>query len=398
MPRRAKGPRLYFEKGRMRADGRNYAPGEWVIRDGTTKRRTGQPEAALAAAEDALAAYIAEKHDPGASRDSVEKDPRIADVIHYYVVEKVDPRTDLTLARRREIDARLLRVGEEFGDLHVSDLTPQAVRRYIRRRGKACRRELEDLRAALKFAVDEQLTNLAVNIPMPEKYARRKRWLTRRELAALLWAAWRLVQHYPVTDEHGRKVVGPDGKPVMKPTGRRIGKHIARLILTEIYTASRPGVVINAAYGPAIGRGYIDPETGMFFRKPRGSAETKKRAPDVIIDPKLMSHIRCWNTACLREHGRPLRHIVEWQGRPVRKINKAFRAACTAAGLGTDVVPHSLRHTAITWGLRNGADRQALGDYAGMSQDTMQRTYFHSDPEYAALATAAITGKRRRSA
>lgn len=394
MPRRSKGPRLYFEKARFSASGVLLAAGQWVIRDGAAKRRTGKPENAIVEAEAALASYIAEKHDPGASRHTAEKDPFVADVLAYYILEKVDPRTDLTTARRREIDGRFRRLGEEFGERLVSQLTPQDFRRYARKRGGAARRELEDLRAALRFAVAEQLTNIAVPVPLPERHAPRKRWLTRPEMARLVWAAWRLSQGYPALDEKGRKILGPDGKPVMNQTKRRIGKHVARFILAELYTASRPGVIVNAAVGPTIGRGYVDLDTGVFYRKPREARETKKRAPDILLDPKLLGHIRRWNEAYKREHGRPLRYVVEWQGGPVKRINKAFRAACEAAGLGDDVVPHTLRHTAITWALRNRADRQALSDYAGMSQATMQKVYFHSDIEYAATASGAITGKK----
>jgi integrase len=396
VPRRSKGPRLYFEKPRFSAEGVMLAAGQWVIRDGAAKRRTGQPEDAIVEAEAALTAYLAEKHDPAASRNTREKDPFVADVLAYYIVEKVDPRTDLTPARRREIDGRFRRLGDEFGALRVSELTPQGFRRYSRRRGTAARRELEDLRAALNFAIAEQLTNIAVPVPLPERYARRKRWLTRSEVARLVWAAWRLTQGYPAKDENGRPIIGADGKPVMNPTKRRIGKHVARFILAELYTGSRPGVIVNAAVGPTIGRGYVDLDTGVFYRKPREANETKKRAPDILLDPKLLGHIRRWNEACKRENGRPLRYVVEWQGGPVKKIHKAFRAACEAAGLGDDVKPHGLRHTAVTWALRNRADRQALGDYIGMSPATMHKVYYHADMEYAAKASSAITGKKVR--
>src|SRR5262245_64379898 len=62
------------------------------------------------------------------------------------------------------------------------------------------------------------------------------------------------------------------------------------------------------------------------------------------MPPRLLAHARRWKRRKLSN-----RLLIEWEGRSVKRINKAFRAARKAAGLGPDVTPRTLRHTAITW-------------------------------------------------
>ena len=53
----------------------------------------------------------------------------------------------------------------------------------------------------------------------------------------------------------------------------------------------------------------------------------KKRAPTIRIPPRLLAHIR-------RRHrlGIAKQAVVEWNGAPVKKINKGFRRARSIAG------------------------------------------------------------------
>jgi integrase len=53
-------------------------------------------------------------------------------------------------------------------------------------------------------------------------------------------------------------------------------------------------------------------------------------------------------------HRRQQRFAVEWYGEPVTSISKGFRAVVKDAGLGPDVTPHVLRHTAATWLMQAG--------------------------------------------
>lgn len=61
----------------------------------------------------------------------------------------------------------------------------------------------------------------------------------------------------------------------------------------------------------------------------------------------------------------------------MRSARKAFARAVTAAGLGPDVTPHTLRHTAATWGMQAGADVWKLAGLLGMTPQTLIDNYGH---------------------
>src|SRR5258708_2369847 len=75
MPRRASGPKLWFDKNR----------GTWTILDGRGRRRTGFALAETRQAEKALGEYIASKH---VVKDSAT--PFIADVLDAYFTEHLE--------------------------------------------------------------------------------------------------------------------------------------------------------------------------------------------------------------------------------------------------------------------------------------------------------------------
>ena len=84
MPRRAKGARLWLQPARRDQHGRIVERAVWVIRDGGIKRSTGFRQGEAAAAERALADYIAAKY--RAPRIS-NRDPaacKVADVVAIY--------------------------------------------------------------------------------------------------------------------------------------------------------------------------------------------------------------------------------------------------------------------------------------------------------------------------
>ena len=112
---------------------------------------------------------------------------------------------------------------------------------------------------------------------LPQKSAPRANWLTRSQAAQLIWAAWRAKQVFRD-----------------KTTQRDVGKHIARFILVGLYTGTRHAAICGAALHPAIGRGYVDLERGVFYRRAQGTRETKKRQPSIRLNGRLLAHLRRW--------------------------------------------------------------------------------------------------------
>ncbi|MEK9751767.1 MAG: hypothetical protein VW338_00950 [Rhodospirillaceae bacterium] len=356
MPNRSKGPRLYLRRARTDRAGRTRAA-LWFIRDGRHSRSTGCGEKDRDGAEAALRAWLDEKHFAAAARGHRRPaEIALADVLALYARDVV-PR----LADPREAARRLDRLLDHFGMMRLSDITGAACRAYAaaRRRPQAARRELEDLRAAINHHRAEGLCSEIVAVALPDRAEPRDRFLSRSEAAAAIWAAWRY-------RERQRR----------RGTDRRTRRHVARLILIGLYTGTRPGAILAAALRPEAGRPWFDLDRGVFYRRPAGRRETKKRQPPVPVPDRLLAHLRRWKRLGQR-------YAVEWSGAPVTEIRHAFAAVMEEAGLA-GVTPHTLRHTAVTWAMLAGADLYQAGRFFGLTVDMLERVYGHHHPEHLA--------------
>lgn len=349
----SKGPRLYLRRA---GSGRAAV---WLIRDGERIISTGCAAQAIGEAEKRLAEYINEKHQPSRADGRHPSQVKIADVLSIYADDRASK-----IARPIELAQRLAALDRYFGGWTLDKVNGKSCRAYVKHRGSqaAARRELEDLRAAINHHRREGLCSEIVEVALPERLVPRERWLTRSEAARLLWAAWR----------------GGQGKR----------KHIARFILVGLYTGTRAGAICKAAIQPTVGRGFVDLERGVFYRRAAGERETKKRQPPTRIHPRLLAHLARWKRLGLVHDS-----VVEWQGEPVGRIAKSFRRAAVEAGL-PDVTPHVLRHTAITWAMQNGADRWETAGMFGITLEMIERVYGHHRPDHGASVHRALSAKR----
>jgi integrase len=384
MPRPSKGARLWLEPEERDASSRIVRRATWVIRDGARKVRTGCAGSDREGAERALADYIARKYQ--APRES-GRDPAqilILDVLNIYATDVVGKH-----ARPNDTMQRL-RTLADFPDWRtLADVNGRQCRAYVAwRTGQqwkssrpeqtghparmvseaAARRELEDLRAAINHHRREGLCSEVVGVALPEKSQPREGWLTRDEAARLLWAAWRAKQ--VMRDERTR---------------RDVGKHLARFILTGIYTGTRHAAICGAAFQPAIGRGHVDLDRGVFYRRAQGMSESKKRQPPVRLPNRLLAHMRRWHRLGIAKHA-----VVEWNGKPVASVRKAFAAAVRTAGIEGHVTPHVLRHSAATWAMQNGGDLWQIAGFLGMTTEMLTRVYGHHHPDFQQEAAESI--------
>ena len=173
-----------------------------------------------------------------------------------------------------------------------------------------------------------------------------------------------------------------------KATERYVGKHIARFILVGLYTGTRHAAICGGAFQPAIGRGYVDLERGVFYRRAKGARETKKKQPPVRLPDRLLAHLRRWQRLGIAKHA-----VVEWNGKPVRSVRKGFAAAVKAAAIQKRVTPHTLRHTSATWAMQNGADLWETAGFLGMTVEMLESRYGHHHPDFQRQAADAITNR-----
>jgi hypothetical protein len=287
--RAPKGPRLWLEPARRRP-GRKDNLSVWVIRDGSTKRSTGCSPEDILGAERALQEYLAEKHQPP-KRQGDPTEILIADVLSLFARDVVTG-----YSRPKETESRLARLLDFWGDPDaaerviakqgrpkqhmtgtVSDVRTATCQAYVTMIGKnrTASVDLELLRAAIRHAHREGLLDRAVHVALPEKSLPRERWLTRSEVASLIWTAWRRRR-----DQDG------------SADSWGLWKHLARWMVMAHYTGTRKAAILNASFVREIGRGYIDLENGLWYRRGEGVRATKKRQPPVPLPAPLLGHLR----------------------------------------------------------------------------------------------------------
>ena len=170
-------------------------------------------------------------------------------------------------------------------------------------------------------------------------------------------------------------------------------------ILVGLYTGTRSSAICGAAFMPTIGRGHVDLEQGVFYRRAIGRRQTKKRQPPVKLPPRLLAHMRRWQRLGLARHA-----VVEWNGKPVESVRKGFAAAVARQASSTEVTPHILRHTCATWLMQKGVNLWDAAGFLGMtvraaratSTDTIIPT-FRSEPSAGARGPARDTKHREQN-
>lgn len=70
-------------------------------------------------------------------------------------------------------------------------------------------------------------------------------------------------------------------------------------------------------------------------------------------------------------------------------MKNAWEIVREAAGV-SDVTPHTLRHTAITWAMQNGVSIWDAAGFLGAAADTIESEYAHHHPDYQENALSAV--------
>lgn len=342
----------------------------WIILDGGKQLSTGCSADDYSGAEKALADHIARQFIATApKKDRAASDVKVAEVVTHYLQLKKD-----TATRPKELGARAEKLLEYWGDKTLDDITSATCAEYTKLRGSqnAARRELEDLRAACRQAIADNVTRQSVTVTLPPKAKGRVRHLERSTMAKLIWAAYKKRSKFRGVPNKWRPTI-----------------HIARFAITAVYTGSRSSRVWQASFIKEEGRPYIDLDAGVFYRAWDGEVvAANKRAPPIRLPGRLLSHMRRW-------HRLGAKYVVEYNGKPADP-KRAFRNLVDTV-LGDDakgVVRHTLRHTAATWLMQAATDKWEASGYLGMTLETLEKTYGHHHPDHQAGVGAAFTSGR----
>lgn len=351
MPRPKKAPRLALRKD----------PGgnQWVIRDGAKYIRTGCFEADTEGAEKRLNEYLTGKYRPSNSLDP--QAVPVADALNFYALHHIP-----TLANPKNEAYILSALVPFWGELYIGDVMSSNGKRYTTERmnngvkSGTVRRELKLLQSAVRMYVKDRKMQFLCELDMPPAGEARLKWLTRSEAAAFVHAA-----------------------------RRRGNQHIARLILIGVYTGTRVTAIRSMRWCASLDSGYFDLDNGIMYRKGITERSTSKRRPSVRIPARLLPHLKRWRRmdgSCTR--------VIHWKGEAVTGTKRAWKNSRDDAKLSADVIPHTLRHTAASWGIQNvesPQELQSLADFLGMSLKMLLEVYGHLNPLHQKSASDAIS-------
>lgn len=339
MPRPAKGARLHKFKHRP----------HWYIRD------TGQPDRSTGCtsrveAEKALGAYIATKGRTGAANEP--ENVTCGEVLAVYAEEYAP-----TVAAPERIGYAISALLPFWSDLKLTHVKGETCRRYGKWRDRSAgtiRRELGTLQAAMNYAHREGYVTSAPVVTLPHKPESKERWLTRSEAARLVWTAYR-----------GHKA-----------------KHLARFILIGLYTGTRKDAILRMGFEPNTVGGWFDLDHGIMYRRGDAERSTNKRRTPAPIPRQLRAHLCRWRSGGDR-------WAVQYEGMRIGDVKRSFARVVKDAGL-SGVTPHTLKHTAITWALQNGASVWDCAGFFATSPETIAKTYGHHSPSHQATALKAV--------
>lgn len=368
MPRPAKGARLWYDK----------AAGFWFIRDGSAKRSTGCSIAERARAEIQLREYIEQKYE--APTDSSPSRLLVSDVLTFYAREiapgQKSQATSYSIERLLDWwQAKALSdVKRSTCQDYVSFRMSQPIRQARKTEtpklvsAETARRELTVLRAAINAYHSETPLDALPVVTLPKASDARPDWLRRDQVAALLRATRSFED-------------------------KEAARALQRFILLGIYTGTRSGALRRLGWLPNTLGGHIDVDAGVIHRRGDDEDETKKRRPTVRIPERLAGFLARWRKQDMGGK-KPIAYVIHYRGSPVDKQRKAWASARDAAGLGKEITPHILRHTAASWLMLAGAEIWDAANYLGMSPKMLEDVYGHHHPDFQKDVAAKVGRKR----
>ncbi len=235
-----------------------------------------------------------------------------------------------------------------WGDLAAGSVIGSTCRRYVRVRGVAsatARRELGVLQAAINYAFGEGILTIPVKVTLPEGGKPKERWMTRSEVAHLLW-------HSP--------------------------PHLRRFIILSLYTGRRMRSVLGLRWTPSPDSGWIDLDAGIIHFLGQQETESSKRKGSIRMPLRLEAHLRRW-------HDPEASHTIMYRGEPLDDVGSAWDRASKRAGI-SDVTPHTLKHTAVTLAFQGGMTIEQATDYFATTAATLERVYRQHSPHHQSQA------------
>ena len=301
----------------------------------------------------------------------------IGDLISFYLKRKAAKIEAKNKDDHRDFIAMFERLIDFWGDKYVIEIDENTCGDY-QEFGKPLadsthRKHLEYLRAVIGLAAEKRkvlMGGLEIDYDMPEKSKARLTWYTRDQIARLVREAYR--RQY----KNGNRPIG----------------HLARFILTAVYTGSRSSRMQRASFIKEPGRPWLDLENGIFYRSWDGEkVADNKSANAVRIPDGLLSHMRRW-------HKNGARYLIEVNGKPSGSCRSAFRRLVIEV-LGKEESVgynrHTLRHTCATWLMKARHPKEDIARFLSCTPEIIETVYGKFHPLWMKSTTEAFGNHRQ---
>ena len=146
----------------------------------------------------------------------------------------------------------------------------------------------------------------------------------------------------------------------------------------------------------------VDEEQARLARIELIVAELRQKHPapkrdDIVAGAKLVRTVALSRLHRAAENtSRDAAIFIKRDGARLKSIRTAFATACGNAELGTDVTPHTLRHTFASRLVMEGVDLRTVQQLGGWKQLSMVLRYSHLSKKHEAEAVERIVGKTEK--
>jgi integrase len=206
-------------------------------------------------------------------------------------------------------------------------------------------------------------------------------------LAILNWAAEE--EYIPGHNLHGYKCAPGEDKKLVPPTPeelKRIRKAAPKHVDRAIYFAFN--------FGLRVGNSELFRVTwdGIDFDRKVATIPAAEKGKDqwrqVPIREDVLAILKGWKA---EDAETGARYVVNYMGKPVTTIRKAWASTLEKAGITRKIRPYDLRHAFATYALEAGADPNAVRKLMGHSSMAMiYKNYQHVLDEQKAAAVNAL--------
>jgi integrase len=339
--------------------------GSWVAywRDPGTRKQHSKSFGPGPAGEAAARELDANRPWKNRRKPKTDGGPLVVELAEYYFTNHALTSNNARDHLEIRLEANLMPF---FGRLHAAQLTFTHLNKYINHRrtiggvkNSTINRELNDLQAILNFAADQRPPLIPFN---PVKGFKK-----------------------PPSDD---AIIQPPSPNETAAILSVASPHMTRFIYLCMYLGARPG------YREILTRKWDDVHWNRFTITVISARKGGAPVRQVPLHPVLEECLAAWYMIDLKKYGKGLvgrKGIVNYHGRSISKIGKAWSGTLLRAGITRRIRPYDLRHRFASDLLAQGEDIKTVSEIMGSAPTTILKHYQHvARPQHRAAISRNI--------